>query len=548
MKYLTRPTIVLVTSLGLTAAAAGSQPKANEPNPAAVFCTDQGGEYRLASGECGLSDGTVVDAWALYREHHQSRVDSVPLASAALQGDEVIQTPLGDIELVDNYFDSDASQRLFDEMDYQRAAQSYIWSTPLVSITTWRDNQGKAYGVKNDTDFVVLKSLKEKRGIVTGNLTTPYIFNFISLASGPIQIDYPAGKTAGGVLDFWMRPVFDLGLTGPDQGHGGTYIVVGPEDDPDKYKKDGVNVYQSSTNNVLVGIRVLDPDPNYYETYKSEYKMSRVGEKLKPSRFIEGEDIEWSATAPRGLEYWKKLSAIINEEPVREVDKAWMAMLKPLGIEKDKPFEPDERQKAILEKGATMGELMTRNLQVNPRYTEPYWKGSHWYKSFDFHVEQETESRLELDERATWFYEAVGSTKGMVNPTPGTGQVYMTTKRDNKGRMLRADKTYKLHVPKDVPVEQFWSLTLYSENTRRPYDNEGTQIRDISLGSRTQALRYNDDGSIDLFIGPGAPKGFENNHLKTVGDDGWFVYFRLYAPTQPFFDKTFVLRDFELIE
>jgi hypothetical protein len=39
------------------------------------------------------------------------------------------------------------------------------WSTPLVGITTWRDNQAVAYDVKNDTDFVILKSLKEKRGI-----------------------------------------------------------------------------------------------------------------------------------------------------------------------------------------------------------------------------------------------------------------------------------------------------------------------------------------------------------------------------------------------
>ena len=81
-------------------------------------------------------------------------------------------------------------------MDYQRAAQAYIWAMPLVSMVTWRDNEAAAYGVESETDFVVLESLKEKRGIVTGNLTTPYIFNFISLADGPLQIDYPAGKTA----------------------------------------------------------------------------------------------------------------------------------------------------------------------------------------------------------------------------------------------------------------------------------------------------------------------------------------------------------------
>jgi hypothetical protein len=96
------------------------------------------------------------------------------------------------------------------------------------------------------------------------------------------------------------------------------------------------------------------------------------------------------------------------------------------------------------------------------------WKGTSWYKSFDFDTPQETDVKLQLDERSTWFYEAVTSTKGMVHPEPGSGQVYMTTKRDSAGRLLRADKTYQLHVPAPVPVAQFWGLTLYSENTRRP--------------------------------------------------------------------------------
>jgi hypothetical protein len=480
--------------------------------------------------------------------HSTAQAEPFPLASATLQGDEVIETPVGDIELTDSYFDDDAAKRLFDEMDYQRAAQAYIWSTPLVSITTWRDNQAEAFGVENDTDFVVLESLKEKRGIVTGNLTTPYIFNFTSLEPGPVQIDYPEGKTAGGVLDFWQRPVFDLGLTGPDQGEGATYIVVGPEDDPEQYQQHGAHVFQSATNNIFIGLRILDPDPGYFAKFASDYRMGRVGAELAPSTFIKGKDVKWSATAPRGLAYWQKLSDIVHEEPVREVDKAWMALLEPLGIAKGQPFEPDERQQAILLKGAAMGELMTRNLQVNPRYTEPYWEGTSWYKSFDFHIPQETADRVELDERATWFYEAVSSTKGMVNPTPGAGQVYMTTKRDAQGELLRADRNYRLHVPADVPVGQFWALTLYSENTRRPYDNGGTEIADVSLDSRMSDLSYNQDGSIDLYVGPDAPEGLESNHLKTVGDDGWFVYFRLYAPEQPFFDKTLKLADFEVVE
>ena len=365
---------------------------------------------------------------------------AVALADAKLAGNELIQTPIGDIELIHSYFDDDASRRLFDEMDYQRAVQCYLWSHPLVSMTTWRDRQNEAFGISSGTDFAVLESLKEKRGIVTGNLSTTYILAFNSLKDGPLVVEFPAGKTASGFLDFWQRPIADAGLTGPDQGNGGRYVLVGPEDDPKKYEQPGTFVFQSATVNIFVGVRILDPDPAYYATFKSTLKMGIWGKPLMNCSFIEGKDIEWSATAPRGLEYWRILSDIINGEPVRTIDKAWMAMLLPLGIEKGKPFKPDTRQQNLLLNGASMGELMARNLQVNPRFAEPYWKGTTWYKSFDFTIPQETATRVELDERTTWFYEAVTSTEGMVNPKVGAGQVYMTTKRDSHGNLLARTK------------------------------------------------------------------------------------------------------------
>jgi len=479
--------------------------------------------------------------------HSTVLAQPVALKDARLHGDEVITTPIGEIQLIDSYFDNQASKRLFDEMDYQRAAQSYVWSMPLVSAATWRDTQNKAFGVTGATDFVVLETVREKSGILTPNLTTPYIFNFSNLKGGAIRIDYPAGETAGGILDFWQRPIVDLGLTGPDRGKGATYIVVGPEDDPSKYKKKGVYVVQSATNNVFVGLRILSQEPGYYDKFTAQYRMGRTGTALQPSRFIKGKDVKWLATPPRGLAYWRTLAEIIQQEPVREIDKAWMAMIAPLGMAKGQPFQPDARLQEILLKGAAMGELMTRNLQVNPRYTQPFWPGTSWYKSLDFKIPQEDTVIQQIDERATWFYEAVATSKGMVDPRPGGGQVYMTTKRDNHGNMLRADRTYRLHVPANVPVDQFWSLTLYSENTRTTYDNGGTEPRDASIDSRMKGLKFNDDRSIDIYIGPTAPAGKEANHLKTVGDEGWFVYFRLYAPKKAFFDKSFALADFELV-
>jgi len=292
-------------------------------------------------------------------------------------------------------------------------------------------------------------------------------------------------------------------------------------------------------------LRVLDPAT--FGAFKASLRMGRFGTVPATCRFIEDVNAEWSGTSPRGLDYWRLLAATIADEPVRAVDKAWMAMLLPLGIDGERPFAPDARQADLLLRGAALGELMARNLQVNPRFAEPWWPGTSWYKSFDFTIPQETATRVELDERTTWFYEAVTSSEGMVNPVVGSGQVYMTTKRDRNSVLLRADRTYRLRVPAGVPVGQFWSLTLYSENTRRPYDNGGTEIASTSLDSHMQQLEFNADGSIDLYVGSDCPAGKAANFMKTVGDDGWFVYFRLYAPLEGFFDKSFTLPDFEEI-
>ncbi|MXO59935.1 DUF1214 domain-containing protein [Altererythrobacter salegens] len=470
------------------------------------------------------------------------------LENAALIGDEVVETPYGPVTIEHNFTTDDSIDMLYDILDFQRACQAYIWATPAVSFKQWGVAQAEAFDARNLGDFVVYTSLNEKRGILTANLTTPYVINFCSLQDGPVIVQTPKAEMAGMLMDLWQRPLADIGQTGPDQGQGGTYIVIGPDHDEADYQGMADFTLKSETNNFFTGIRILNPSPEVVDTIKRDFKVGHAGGELQPIRVIQGVDPEWAATAPRGLGFWKLLSDLYQEEPTREQDKGLAAMVEPLGIAKGKPFDPDARQQRILKQGAALGELMLRNMQINPRFAEPYWPGTSWYKSFDFTVPQITAEKIELDERGIWFYEAVTSSQGMVNPVVGKGQVYMTTKRDSDGALLRADKSYKLHVPAGVPVGQFWSLTLYSEATRLPYNNGGTDIPSASLDSRMDQLKYNDDGSVDLYIGASAPEGFESNHMKTVGTDGWFVYFRLYAPLEAFFDKSFTIGDFEKID
>jgi hypothetical protein len=187
------------------------------------------------------------------------------------------QHPIGDIELRHSYCDDDAAQRLFDEMDCQRACQAYIWSHPIVSMTTWRLRQCKAFGVEAATDFVVLESLKEKRGIVTGNLTTPYILQFTNLKDGPLVVEYPAGMTAGDFIDLWQRPVADTGLPGPEQGKAGTCVVVGPSDDAAAWDKPGVFLCQRATDGILFGR--CESASNFDPTWFRKSTIEVYGEK-----------------------------------------------------------------------------------------------------------------------------------------------------------------------------------------------------------------------------------------------------------------------------
>jgi hypothetical protein len=61
-------------------------------------------------------------------------------------------------------------------------------------------------------------------------------------------------------------------------------------------------------------------------------------------------------------------------------------------------------------------------------------------------------------------------------------------------------------------------------------------------------LTLNPDGSVDLYFGPEAPEGIENNWIQTVPGKGWLAILRLYGPLEPWFDKTWRPGEIEPID
>lgn len=470
---------------------------------------------------------------------------ALAFSAQAQQKGETIKTRIGDLsfthDFANGYPTLETQQLLFDEMDFQRATQAYLWAIPLVAMAQWQYSHTNQLGAKNG-QIVFAETYEDKSGGLTYNTTTPYVLPFIDMADGPWVMVLPEGEVRGSANDFWQ---IGVPLT-----KSGKYLFVGPgQTVPQDAKSEGFTIIQMPTLNILPGVRLMSTDRNVRMDILKKIEIYPYAERAnpKPRGYITPNGKPWQAWHPRGMEYWVRLADIINREPVHERDRFMMAMLKPLGIEKGKPFKPDERQTKILTEAVLVGEAMAKaNDFFNPRLEDSHYvEGSNWEYATTSNPDQRREYYDEIDERAAWFYEAVTNDPLMHGQKIGKGQVYMAAYRDKDGDWLDAAVNYTLHIPPNAPVKAFWSLTVYDVATRAITVNN-TKLADRS--SRMDLLT-NADGSIDLYIGPQKPSGEKaRNWIETLPGKSWFPYFRLYGPKKPFLDKSWVLPDIEKAE
>jgi hypothetical protein len=316
-------------------------------------------------------------------------------------------------------------------------------------------------------------------------------------------------------------------------------------------ESEGYRVFHSRTLNILFGYRVLETDPEKATALRSAVRIYPYSQRQNPpiNRLLtnKSQGELRLGIQPRGMDYWNRLSHALNEEPGEDRDRFFIAMLKPLGIQKGKPFQPDERQKKNLIHAALVGEAMAKASSFDKRFEGiRYRPDAHWDHVVppDYDVEQDVGNSTQFEERTAIFYEAIGMSAGSIPKTPGVGQAYFSAYRDKDGHPFDGGKSYSLRVPAKAPVKQFWSFTVYDADTRCLIQNK-EQVADRS--SRQDLLK-NGDGSVDLYFSPKTPAGFEKNWIPTVPGKTWFTYFRLYGPTEPYFGKTWPLPDIELVK
>jgi hypothetical protein len=434
-------------------------------------------------------------------------------------------------------------EQLFEIQDFQRATQLYQWAIPAIgAVGIERTNI--ANGKTNETDWVLIEPYEPLMGALTPNAQVSYLMNTTDLEkTGPLVLDYGPGKIAGIVMDFWQRPLFDFGLTGPEKGAtGGKLLLLGPgQKAPDNVA--GYHVVHSPTRFAVMFYRVLDrSEKDKLTPLNKLYPYSERNNPPSAAKVIAATK-SYPMAQPRGLAYWEAVNEVVQRETVEERDRFFYAMLRDLGIEKGKPFKPDDRQKKVLEDAALLGEQIAKVVVYEKRFIGNYYRpDARWQFALVVDPDQRMDNYDQLDERTDWFYEAAGASYAMITKTPGVGSIYLSTYRDKGGDWLDGGQSYRLRIAPNPPMQQFWAVSVYDIDTRALLRNE---MQGAEVSSNSKGLQKNSDGSVDVYFGPKAPSGKDSNWVQTVPGKFWFPYFRLYAPTQAYFDRSWPLPDIE---
>jgi hypothetical protein len=459
-----------------------------------------------------------------------------------------VSTRIGELEYVGGFPTEGTVRRAYDHLDLQRATQVYLEFMPLMSQQALLDSHEDESGMAENRDIGVYDY--QARGKVeaiglTYNTESIYSSACVNVEHGPVVVETPP-NVLGVIDDGWMRYITDLGNAGPDRGQGGSFLLV--HDDDHSELPDGHHVFRTPTYRNWVMIRAFVDDTGEGDAaldwYRQHHRIYPLATGPEPdARYVAfTEQPHLRTTHPCDITYFERLAGVVQREPSSAFTSYQLGVLKAIGIEKERPFEPDERMRALLSEGIEVGDAIAKSnayscrLEGVRRYPDRMYEhlflgGRHDFMSGD---------ALWLDARTLFHYEAIVVTPAMAVERVGVGSQYLACYRDADGEFLMGQHTYRLHLPPNVPAADFWSVTAYHPETRSLLANG----QDKPAKNSYDELDWNEDGSIDLFFGPTPPDDREQNWIKTLPDQGWQILLRLYGPLEGYFDGTWRPDDF----
>ena len=462
-----------------------------------------------------------------------------------------VETSIGTLNFFDGVPSKETAETVHAFVDKARGVDVFLKGIPGLSIRGLRKGPAEL-GVNANGKVAIFDKLMDSKALfLTANTSTLYILPYIDTkVDGPVVVEVPP-MMLGAFNDAWFRYIGDVGLAGPDRGKGGKYLVL-----PPAYEGDipsGYNVVHTQTYGIWLFMRgnIKNGIDTAVKNVKDHLKIYPLSEVSSPreAEYVSMSFKYFNTVHTNDYTFYEHLAELVNYESEEMLDAETKGLFASIGIKKGQEFAPDARMKAILIDAVAIANATARANNYYPRgdLNMVYFyddKPTEWVMAYPGkNVFYTYDGALDTDARAFFHYTYTAVTPAMATPRVGKGSDYAIAFKDAAHEAFDGSKTYKIHIPANVPVADFWALTMYDTQTRSQLQ---TDQPFPTLGSQDEGFTQNEDGSYDVYFAPTRPEG--KNWLQTIPGKSWFVILRMYGPLEPWINKTWRPSEVELVK
>jgi hypothetical protein len=251
---------------------------------------------------------------------------------------EKVETRIGTLDFMGGCPDQATTDKLYDNLDFQHAVQAYLLGLPPVNQLANRQAI-RQVGPDNLTVPIWEQMVDSRTVELTANDNTPYTWFWLDLRNGPLVLEVPP-KVLGLIDDMWYRWTGDVGITGPDRGRGGKYLLL-----PPGYKgevPEGYHIMRPATFSIWVAWRSFlvngDPKPGVDEVKKLTkiYPLAQADNPPKLN-FVNMSGKPFCMVGPADYRFWEMLNQVVQEERTDSVDPTRSASGRPSALKRASP-------------------------------------------------------------------------------------------------------------------------------------------------------------------------------------------------------------------
>lgn len=388
------------------------------------------------------------------------------------------------------------------------ARDAFFYALPLIEMATTRARLLKSPGAAiNRLNHTRTLSDHKARWVTTPNNDTLYSSAFLDLTKGPVTLTIPPlGERyySVAVMDMFTNNNVVLS-TRTVGGEGGTFTLVGPGQ-----ASSGPNPTRIATPHAWLLIRTLtDGGADLPATHKAQDGFVLTGPAGGPVAAYAARD-----AAPDA--YFAAARALLAANPAPPTD---LRILR--------------RTAAYLESGRFDPAVAAAGVQ-HARMMTLFAKGRQTF------INGWAYPRPNLgDYGQDYLYRAIVALQGL-GALPVAEATYLKAAGEDGQGNFTGDGLYRLSLPAQLPLDGFWSLSMYEATPDGQFFFTDNPINRYAIGDRTPGLKRNADGTLDVWIGRTDPGGERSANWLPAPKAGPFaLYLRAYLPRPEILDGRF---------